>query len=137
MDLLYLIDMAFRGIHDAYPSNTSILVLQDRHISHLVDTKQVRFFINYQLLLTVVTYNLYITNFKFGCFVAYSFGNTPPSTAVRAFMTMWRMDIRIRPYVIRAGFYGIYRLGHLTIDWPLITSLVERCSPRHTRFMCQ
>ena len=48
-------------------------------------------------------------------------------------MTMWRIDIRIRPYVIRAGFYGIYRLGHITIDWPLITSLVERWWPEtHT-----
>ena len=39
---------------------------------------------------------------------------------------MWRMDLRIRPYVIRVGFYGIYRLGHIIIDWPLITCLVER-----------
>ena len=42
LDLLYLIDMAFRGIHDADMSNTSILLLQDRHRSHLVDTEQVR-----------------------------------------------------------------------------------------------
>ena len=41
-------------------------------------------------------------------------------------MTMWRMDIRIQPYVIRAGFYAIYCLGHIAIDWPLITSFVER-----------
>ena len=48
-------------------------------------------------------------------------------------MTMWRMDIRIRPYVIRAGFYGIHRLGHIMIDWPLIISLVERWQPEtHT-----
>ena len=42
LDLLYLIDMAFRGIHDADPSDTSVLCLQDRHRSHLVDTEQVR-----------------------------------------------------------------------------------------------
>ena len=30
--------MAFRGIHDADPSDTFVLVLQDRHRSHLVDT---------------------------------------------------------------------------------------------------
>ena len=48
-------------------------------------------------------------------------------------MPMWRMDIRIRPYVISVGFYVIYRLGHITIDWPLITSLVERWWPEtHT-----
>ena len=46
---------------------------------------------------------------------------------------MWRMDIRIRPYVIPAGFYGIYRLGHIMIDWPLFTCLVERWRPEtHT-----
>ena len=45
---------------------------------------------------------------------------------MKAFMRMWRMDIRIRPYVMRAGFYGVYRLGHIMIDWPLITCLVER-----------
>ena len=42
LDLLYLIDMAFRGIHDVDPSDTSVLFLQDRHRSHLVDTEQVR-----------------------------------------------------------------------------------------------
>ena len=43
------------------------------------------------------------------------------------------MDPRIRLYVIRAGFYGIYRLGHILIDWPLITCLVERWRPEtHT-----
>ena len=42
LDLLYRIDMAFRGIHDADPSDTSVLSLQDRHRSHLVDTEQVR-----------------------------------------------------------------------------------------------
>ena len=41
LDLLYLIDMAFRGIHDADPSDTSVLLLQDRHLSHLVDIEQV------------------------------------------------------------------------------------------------
>ena len=52
---------------------------------------------------------------------------------MRAFLSPWRMDPRIRPYVIRAGFYGIYRLGHISIDWPLITCLVERWRPEtHT-----
>ena len=52
---------------------------------------------------------------------------------MKAFMRMWRMDICIFPYVIRAGFYGVYRLGHIMIDWPLITCLVERWQPKtHT-----
>ena len=33
--------MAFRELHDADPLNPSILVLQDKHMSHLVDTEQV------------------------------------------------------------------------------------------------
>ena len=33
--------MAFRGLHDADPLDPSILLLQDRHMSHLVDTEQV------------------------------------------------------------------------------------------------
>ena len=46
---------------------------------------------------------------------------------------MWRMDLRIRPYVIHVGFYGIYHMGHIMIDWPLITSLVKRWRPEtHT-----
>ena len=35
--------------------------------------------------------------------------------------------------MIRVGFYGIYRLGHIMINWPLITCLVERWRPEtHT-----
>ena len=56
-----------------------------------------------------------------------------PRQQMRAFMSMWRMAIRIQPYVIRSGFYCIYHLGHIAIDWPLITSLVERWQPEtHT-----
>ena len=39
--VLSVIDMAFKGLHDADPLDPSILVLQYRHWSHLVDTKQV------------------------------------------------------------------------------------------------
>ena len=35
------IDMAFKGLHDADPLDPSVLVLQDRHRSHLVDAEQV------------------------------------------------------------------------------------------------
>ena len=55
---------------------------------------------------------------------------------MKAFMNLWRMDIRIRPYVIRMGFYGVYRLGHIMINRPLITCLVERWRPEtHTFHM--
>ena len=53
---------------------------------------------------------------------------------MKAFMSMWRMDLRICPYVIRTGFYGIYRLGHIMIDWPLITCLIERWRPKTHKF---
>ena len=39
--VLSIIDMEFRGIHDADHLDPSVLVLQDRHKSHLVDTEQV------------------------------------------------------------------------------------------------
>ena len=37
--VLSVIDMAFRGLHDANPLDPSILVLQDKHMSHLVDDR--------------------------------------------------------------------------------------------------
>ena len=39
--VLSVIDMMFKGLHDADPLDPSVLVLQDRHKSHFVDTKQV------------------------------------------------------------------------------------------------
>ena len=33
--------MAFRGLHDVDHLDPFVLVLQDRHISHLVDTERV------------------------------------------------------------------------------------------------
>ena len=38
--------MAFKGLHDADPSNPSVLGLQDMHKSYLVDTKQVCILLN-------------------------------------------------------------------------------------------
>ncbi|KAL5555078.1 hypothetical protein UlMin_037314 [Ulmus minor] len=38
----------------------------------------------------------------------------------------WELDHRIRRYIIQLGFYGIYSVGFIQIDWPLITALVER-----------
>ena len=43
------------------------------------------------------------------------------------------MDPRIRRYVMQFGFYGVYCVGHISLDWSLITSLVERWRPKtHT-----
>ena len=39
--VLSVIDMTFRGLHDADPLDPFVLVLQDGHRSHLVDTEQV------------------------------------------------------------------------------------------------
>ena len=36
--VLSVIDMTFRGLHDADPLDSFVLVLQDRQRSHLVDT---------------------------------------------------------------------------------------------------
>ncbi|RVX00515.1 Serine/threonine-protein phosphatase 7 long form-like [Vitis vinifera] len=95
--------MEYRGhSSDPDPLDTSILVLQDRHRSHLVDFGQ---------LASVLTCrHIYL-----------------------GFMREWEMDPHLRPYIIQSGFYGVYRIGHITLDWGLITSLVERWRPEtHT-----
>ncbi|RVW84511.1 Serine/threonine-protein phosphatase 7 long form-like [Vitis vinifera] len=94
--------MEYRGhSSDPDPLDTSVLVLQDRHRSHLVDSGQ---------LASVLT-----------------------CRHISRFMREWEMDSRLRPYIIRSGFYGVYRIGHITLDWGLITSLVERWRPEtHT-----
>ena len=65
--------MAFRGLHDVDPLDPSVLVLQDRHRSHLEGYKAGMYFITYQIIFPVVTCNLYIINYKFCFFVACSF----------------------------------------------------------------
>ena len=39
--MLSVIDMEFRGLHDVDPLDPSVLVLQDKHRSHLVDTEHI------------------------------------------------------------------------------------------------
>ena len=53
--VLSVTDMAFRRSHDVVPSDPSILVLQNRHRSHLVDTEQICILlnINYYYILLV------------------------------------------------------------------------------------
>ncbi|RVX02949.1 Serine/threonine-protein phosphatase 7 long form-like [Vitis vinifera] len=96
-------DMEYRGhSSDRDPLDTFVLVLQDRHKSHLVDSGQ---------LASVLTCRQHISRF----------------------MWEWEMDSRLQPYIILSGFYGEYLIGHITLDWGLITSLVERWRPEtHT-----
>ncbi|RVW99497.1 Serine/threonine-protein phosphatase 7 long form-like [Vitis vinifera] len=48
----------------------------------------------------------------------------------------WVLDDRVRPYIIQSGFYVFHRVGHVKVDWPLITALVERWRPEtHTFHM--
>mgnify|MGYP003703334221 FL=1 len=43
------------------------------------------------------------------------------------------LDHRVFQCLLRAGFYGVYRIGHIRLDRPLITALVERwCTEPHT-----
>ena len=44
------------------------------------------------------------------------------------------MDPYIHPYVIRSDFYGMYRIRHVTLNWALITSLVEKWRPETYTF---
>ena len=51
-------------------------------------------------------------------------------------MREWEMDPCIRRYVMQSDFYGVYRVRHISLDWPLITSLVERWRPEtHTFYL--
>lgn len=42
------------------------------------------------------------------------------------FIRDWPLHHHVRPYVVQAGFYGLYRVGFIQLDWALITALVER-----------
>ena len=43
------------------------------------------------------------------------------------------LDDRITPLLLQAGFYGVARLGFISLDWDLITAFVERWRPEtHT-----
>ena len=44
------------------------------------------------------------------------------------------MDPRIRRYVMQSRFYGVYRVRHISLDWSLITSLVEQWQPETYTF---
>ncbi|CAL5371613.1 unnamed protein product [Camellia sinensis] len=49
-------------------------------------------------------------------------------TCRRADSGLWEhpLDHRVLQYLLRAGFYGVYRIGHIRLDHALITALVER-----------
>ena len=48
----------------------------------------------------------------------------------------WVLDDRVQPYIIESGFYVCHQVGHVKVDWPLITALVERWRPEmHTFHM--
>ena len=45
------------------------------------------------------------------------------------------LDDQIIPLLLQARFYGVARLGFISLDWHLITSFVERWDPRHIHFI--
>ncbi|KAL7162388.1 hypothetical protein ACSBR2_042803 [Camellia fascicularis] len=49
-------------------------------------------------------------------------------TCRRGDSSLWEhtLDHRVLQCILRAGFYGVYRIGHIRLDHPLITALVER-----------
>lgn len=52
-----------------------------------------------------------------------------PLTCRRCDGAFWRLgalDPRIQQLMIQAGFYGVYKAGHIQLDHALITALVER-----------
>ena len=70
--VLSVIDIAFRGLHDANPLYPSVLVLQDTQVA-LSRYRAGMYFITCQLIFLVITCNLYIINYKIFFFVACSF----------------------------------------------------------------
>ena len=36
------------------------------------------------------------------------------------------LDTRIIPYMLQSGFYGVTRLGFISLDWHFITTFIER-----------
>ena len=70
--------MMFRGLHDADPLYPSILVLQDRHRSHLVDTEHVCILLLIKYYFQLYHVILYIINYKPLLVVP---GSTPPLPA--------------------------------------------------------
>ncbi|CAI9088580.1 OLC1v1022948C1 [Oldenlandia corymbosa var. corymbosa] len=52
-----------------------------------------------------------------------------PLTCRRCDGAFWRLgalDPRVQKLMIKAGFYGVYKAGHIQLDHALITALVER-----------
>ena len=46
------------------------------------------------------------------------------------------LDDRVRSYIIQSWFYVFHQMGHVKVDWPLITTLVEKWRPKmHTFHM--
>ena len=57
-------------------------------------------------------------------------------TCQHRFRREWVLDYRVWLYIIQSGFYVFHRVGHVKVDWPLITALVERwCLETHTFHM--
>ncbi|WJZ89279.1 hypothetical protein VitviT2T_008506 [Vitis vinifera] len=57
-------------------------------------------------------------------------------TCRHRFRREWVLDDRVRPYIIQSGFYVFHRVGHVKVDWPLITALLEKWCPKtHTFHM--
>ncbi|KAL6323478.1 hypothetical protein AAG906_039050 [Vitis piasezkii] len=45
-------------------------------------------------------------------------------TCRHGFRREWVLDDCVRPYIIHSGFYVFHRVGHVKVDWPLITALM-------------
>ncbi|KAL6331361.1 hypothetical protein AAG906_011298 [Vitis piasezkii] len=53
-------------------------------------------------------------------------------TCRHKFPSEWVLDDHIRLYIIQSGFFAFHQVGHVQLDWPLITTLVERwCLETH------
>jgi Plant mobile domain len=53
-------------------------------------------------------------------------GSSPPALTARHHMVKLEWHPEYKPYLIRAGLYGVQQIGHVPTDAWLITALVER-----------
>ena len=57
-------------------------------------------------------------------------------TCRHKFPQEWVLDDHIWSYIIQSGFFAFHQVGHVQLDWPLTTALVERwCPETHTFHM--
>ena len=112
-----------RFVMDPGPSDPSVLTRQDKHISKKIwEERMVCIWYIYYLILAYISDKINWHIFFF--ILQYTLLHCHRREAVRE-QSGW-LHPRFIPYLQRAGFYCIAKLGFIKMDWALIIALVER-----------